>query len=184
MSASALQRIEGVQLVLRLVEPTDAEYIFGLRSNPSYNAYLSEVSGTADDQRRWIESYKERESFGIEYYFVIERFDGVRCGVVRLYEIDADTFTWGSWILDHNKPAKAALESAVLSFGAGFGGLGRSRALLDCRLGNSRALNFYRRFGMAEVRSDKQNVYFEYPKATYETDLTKHMSTLKSSLRE
>ena len=43
------------------------------------------MTGTVEDQRAWIEAYKTREDAGSEYYFVIERKDGVRCqrGVPR-----------------------------------------------------------------------------------------------------
>lgn len=143
----SLRRITGHRLRLRLVSTKDAAYIHGLRTNPSYNRHLSAVTGTADDQRRWIERYKTREAAMSELYYVIEGLNGTACGVVRLYEIEEDRFTWGSWILDNNKPAKAALESALLSFGVGFEGLDRPRAVFDARLGNDHAIAFYRRLG-------------------------------------
>lgn len=168
----------GVRLSLRLVEPGDAAYIFGLRTDPAYNEHLSTVVGTVDDQRRWIEAYKARETAGTEYYFVIQRKDGVRCGVVRLYDITADRFTWGSWILDHNKPAKAALESAVLSFGAGFDTLGLNVANVDVRADNSHAEAFYRRLGMVEARRTDHEIFFEYPRERFDADRRAHLSVL------
>ncbi len=158
---TTLERIEGPGLNLRLVTPADAEFIYGLRVNPDFNAHLSQITGTAEDQRQWIERYKHREAEGCEYYYVIERRDGVRCGVVRLYDIQGDRFTWGSWILDSNKPPKAALESAVLSFGVGFELLGCQVALIDVRRENHPAQSFYRRFGMTEIDEDLENYYFE-----------------------
>lgn len=171
-------RLEGPNLVLRLILPDDADYLHGLRTNPAYNRHLSEVRGTAQDQRRWIEAYKAREAGGREFYYVIERYDGVRCGVVRLYDIRAEQFTWGSWILDHNKPPKAALESAVLSFGAGFDLPGMTHALVDVRRANTRAEAFYRRFGMIEIRSDVQDIFFAYPRGTFLNDRERHLSIL------
>jgi len=158
-----LSRIDGVRLSLRLVEPDDAAYIQGLRTNPAYNQHLSAVTGTAEDQRAWIEAYKDREAAGTEYYFVIERKAGERCGVVRLYDITEDRFTWGSWILDHNKPRKAALESAVLSFGVGFDVLGLDVANVDVRVKNTHAEAFYRRLAMTETHRTERDIYFEYP---------------------
>lgn len=156
-----LAEIRGHRLTLRLVQPDDAVYIHALRTNPTYNQHLSSVTGTVADQRAWITAYKARETAGLEYYYVIVRHDGVRCGVVRLYDIAEDRFTWGSWILDHNKPAKAALESAVLSFGVGFDGLGLAKALFDVRRANTHATTFYRRFGATEIGQDAENIYFE-----------------------
>jgi RimJ/RimL family protein N-acetyltransferase len=88
-----LSRIEGPNLALRLIQPADAAYVHGLRIDPAYNRHLSEVRGTAEDQRRWIEGYKAREAEGAEFYYIIERKDGTPCGVVRLYDLDADSFT-------------------------------------------------------------------------------------------
>jgi len=160
--ANTVSVLDGVNIRLRLVEPDDATYIFGLRTDPRYNAHLSEVTGSAADQRRWIEAYKAREAAGKELYYLIERRDTSKpCGTVRLYEIEEDSFTWGSWILDESKPRKAALESALLSFDAGFERLGLLRATIDVRRENKRAIEFYRRFGMSEIGSDEVNLYFD-----------------------
>jgi RimJ/RimL family protein N-acetyltransferase len=175
---SGLARIEGPNLVLRLIRPDDADYLYGLRTDPAYNRHLSPVRGTAEDQRRWIEAYKEREAKGREFYYMIERRDGVRCGVVRLYDIEADQFTWGSWVLDHNKPPKAALESAVLSFGVGFEHLEKLHALVDVRVQNARAIAFYNRFGMGKIRDDELNVYFIYPRETFLADRHEHLAVI------
>lgn len=164
------RRVKGPNLTLRLVDADDAEYIHRLRTNPAYNEHLSEITGTTNDQRRWIEAYKAREALGVELYYLIERHDGRPCGTVRLYDIVDDQFTWGSWILDENKPAKAALESAILSFGVGFGLLGKSRAVVEVRLGNTHAEAFYRRFGMTETGSDDHHRVFEYLNVQFKRD--------------
>ena len=173
-----MARIAGPNLVLRLITPNDAAYVHGLRLDPAYNAHLSEVRGTVADQRDWIESYKTREAAGQEFYYIITRSDGTRCGTVRLYEITGDSFTWGSWILDQNKPPKAALESAVLSFGAGFGGLGAARARIDVRHDNTHAEAFYRRFKMTESHRSDQDIFFTYPRAQFEADRMGYLALL------
>ncbi len=173
-----IARIDGHRLSLRLVSPDDAEYIHALRTNPLYKTHLSTVTGTADDQRAWIELYKQREAAGQEYYYVIERRDGLRCGVVRLYDIAEGQFTWGSWILDENKPMKAALESAVLSFSIAFDRLGLVLGLIDVRQGNERAIAFYRRFGMVEILQDDQNVYFQLERDQFDRVHQKHNDSI------
>lgn len=170
MDRAKLARIEGPNLVLRLIETADAGYVHGLRTDSRYNRHLSEVRGTVEDQRRWIENYKSREAAGREFYYVIERKDGVRCGVVRLYDIDQDSFTWGSWILDENKPSKAALESAYLLYFVGFCLLGLSRSQFDVRCDNANTLAFHRRFGATETHADKLDVFFIYSREQYELD--------------
>jgi len=178
MVPESLARVEGPNLTLRLIRPEDAAYVHALRTNPAYNRHLSEVRGTAEDQRRWIERYKTREADLRELYYVVERKGGTRCGLVRLI-IGPEDFTWGSWILDHNKTRKAALESAVLSFGVGFDGFGLSQALVDVRIGNEHALAIYRRLGMAELRRDDRDIHFIYPRSRFEADRAGYLATLE-----
>ncbi|WP_306120540.1 MULTISPECIES: GNAT family N-acetyltransferase [unclassified Roseitalea] len=172
---------EGLQLRLRLVTPEDAAYLHGLRTDPRHNTHLSPVSGTVADQRAWIERYKRREAEGLEAYYIIERRDGTHCGTVRLYDIHGDRFTWGSWILDANKPPKAALESAILSFDIAFGPLGLRTASIDARRQNETALRFYRRFGATETGTDDLNVYFTYTRDRFIADRPTHLAVVQSA---
>ena len=181
---SSMARVEGPNLALRLIQPEDAAYVHGLRSNPAYNTHLSTVTGTVDDQRNWIEDYKSREAQGQELYYVIERKDGVRCGLIRLYDIEAESFTWGSWILDENKPPKAALESAVLSFGVGFDALGLHSAIVDVRIANEHAAAFYRRLGMTETHRRDGQIFFAYPRARFAADKEVYLSILEQEKRD
>jgi len=179
MVPESLARVEGPNLVLRLIRPEDADYVYALRTNPAYNQHLTEVRGTAEDQRRWIEEYKSREADLRELYYVIERRDGTRCGLVRLYEITGDTFTWGSWILDHNKTPKAALESAVLVYIVAFDCLRLSRAQFDVRRDNVNTLAFHKRFGATVTHETNQDVYFVYDSNRFEAERPGYMTLLK-----
>ena len=184
MELSLIARVEGPNLILRLIKPDDAAYVHGLRSNPAYNTHLSTVTGTVDDQRTWIEDYKSREAQGQEFYYVIERKDGMRCGLVRLYDFDVESFTWGSWILDESKPRKAALESAVLIYQIGFLGHNFGSAIFEVLNKNSHTLAFHRRFGALETGHDELNTYFKYARARFEKDKMAHFSILESENRD
>ena len=184
MSEGAVtDRVTGSSLILRRVLPDDDAYIHGLRMDPAYNRHLSAVTGTVEDQRRWIEAYKAREVAGTEVYFVITRKDGTRCGVVRIYGITGDQFTWGSWILDAHKPPKAALESAVLIYKYGFEVLALAKSVFDVRRDNERTLAFHRRFGATETGEDNLNIYFELTRASFNADLPTHLSALQLTER-
>ena len=180
---SSIARVEGPNLILRLIEPEDAAYVHSLRSSPAYNAHLSTVTGTVDDQRTWIEDYKSREAQKQEFYYVIELKDGTRCGLVRLYDIKAESFTWGSWILDENKPRKAALESAILSFGIGFDVIECAVANVDVRSGNKHATSFYERLGMTETHRKDGQIFFAYPRARFDADKEAYLSVLEQEKR-
>lgn len=179
MGRERLARVEGTNLALRLIRPEDADYVHALRTDPVYNRHLSEVRGTAEDQLRWIEGYKAREAELRELYYVIERKDGIHCGLVRLYDIGADSFTWGSWILDHNKTRKAALESAVLIYTVAFDLLGLLKAQFDVRRDNDNTLAFHRRFGATETHEKDQDVYFTYPRTRFEADRAGFLAILE-----
>ena len=181
MELSLIARVEGPNLILRLIKPDDAAYVHGLRTNPFYNSHLSKITGTVQDQRTWIEGYQAREAAGQEFYYVIERKDGTRCGLVRLYDFDVESFTWGSGILDESKPLKAALESAVLSFGIGFGALGMHSANVDVRVANEHAAAFYRRLGMVETHQTNQDIFFSYTREQFKTERTHHLKQLSEN---
>lgn len=177
---SHLLPVSGPNLVLRLIEPSDAAYVHGLRTDPVISRHLSPVQGGVEDQRNWIIAYKQREAAGQEFYFILTRHDGTRCGTVRIYGLEADRFTWGSWILDENKPPKAALESAVLSFGLAFQKLGRSFARVDVRVANTHAAAFYRRLGMTETHRTDQDIFFTYSRSRFDADRSDFMKQLET----
>ncbi len=170
--------LDGPGLRLRLIRPNDSEYVYQLRTNPGLNVYLSQVTGTVVDQKTWIERYKVREVAGDEWYFVIERRDGTRCGLVRIYDLTPETFTWGSWVLDANKPSKAALESIYLVCEFGFSHLKRRKAIIEVRKGNEKSLTFQRRFGAKETHYTEDNIYFEYLSTQFVKDKVRFQAVL------
>lgn len=158
----------GNTVILRLVEQSDAEYIWKLRTDSRYNTHLSPVSGTPDDQRRWIEGYKKKESSGRDYYFIIlRRDDRTPCGTIRIYDIENESFTWGSWILDENKPAKAALDSALQIYSIAFDVLKLKKSVFDVRKDNARTLAFHDRFGAIRTGETESDILFELPKSLF-----------------
>ena len=179
IAPEGLSRVEGPNLTLRFIQLEDAGYVHSLRTNPAYNLHLSEVRGTVDDQRSWIKAYKAREAEFRELYYVIERKDGTRCGVVRLYDIATEIFTWGSWILDYNKTRKAALESGLLVYMIAFDNLGLSKAEFSVHSENTNTLAFHRRFGAIETHQTDQDIYFTYPRERFVADRARYLATLE-----
>lgn len=178
MSAAEKLVLHGRSVNIRPILMSDAEYVFSLRTNPSLNKHLSTAPASVSAQEKWIEAYKHREKLGQEYYFIVERVDGIRCGVVRVYDVAEDQFTWGSWILDENKPPKAALDCAILVYRFGFRSLGLSRAVFDVRVDNQRTLAFHDRFGAVRTGSDAHNVYYKLERGSYEAAEGNHLRSL------
>jgi RimJ/RimL family protein N-acetyltransferase len=72
---------------LRLIEPSDAEFVLTLRLDARYNQFLSTVAPDIHAQRKWIEKYKSDEVNRTQFYFIIERNDGIPCGTIRVYDL-------------------------------------------------------------------------------------------------
>lgn len=154
-------RLVGKFVQLRLVSEDDAAFVHGLRTDPRYNGFLSPVGPDIEQQRAWIRAYKEREANGREFYFIIERNDGLPVGTVRVYEITEHAYTWGSLILNEDKPRLAAVEVLLLIHQLGFQFLKRSLARFDVMKQNEHAIRFYNRFGARPSGEDSLKLYYE-----------------------
>lgn len=157
-------KLESKTIKLRFVNEDDAGFILKLRLDNNYNQYLSSVSPDLQAQKDWIKKYKEKEKNGIEFYFIIERNDGIPCGTVRIYDRRKDSFCWGSWILNAEKTKFAAIESAFLVYEYGFNSLGYSKSHFDVMKGNEKVISFHEKMGAVQVGEDDTNYYFEITK--------------------
>lgn len=142
----------------------DAEFILSLRLNDNYNQYLSVVLPDIAAQRSWIRKYKELEIANQEYYFIIERKDGVRCGTVRVYDLKDSSFSWGSWILNEDKTRYSALESALLVYQFGFEKLGFAKSHFEVMKGNEKVVSFHEKMGAQLISEDEDHFYYEITK--------------------
>lgn len=163
---------------LRLVEESDAEFIVGLRIDEKYNKHLSAVTGDVDAQVNWIRRYKEDEANKQQFYFIIERLDGVRCGTVRVYDFVGDSFCWGSWILNEEKTRYAAIESAFLVYKFAFEELGFQKCHFDVRKGNERVISFHEKMGATRTGETELDYLFQITKEAVSESRAKLQSKL------
>lgn len=171
----------GRMIMLRLAEPSDAEFILSLRNDSQKGRYLSPTPTDVEAQRRWLVDYKERERLGSEYYFIMETISGSKpCGVARIYDIDGGVFTWGSWITAHDAPRKTAFESVCLVYRFAFEQLGLSLGNMDVKLENLRVLAFNDRFGSVRTRVENGMQYFTYSREKWLSDRPKYAKFLTS----
>jgi len=160
--------LKSKSIKLRLVEESDADFILKLRLDDRYNQFLSGVSPSLSSQINWIRSYKAEEKEGVQFYFIIERLDGTKCGTIRVYDIRKDSFCWGSWILNEDKTKYAAIESAFLIYNFGFQNLGLNNSHYDVMKGNERVISFHKKMGAKIVSEDSENYYFNISKDAVE----------------
>lgn len=141
INAISPHTIIGKHVSLRLVEVSDAEFIYTLRSDKKAR-FLTHTSGRIPAQEQWIESCKKRESAGEEFHFVIQRFEDKSCeigkspcevksfDVVSIDDFKEERFCWGSWIIQDDAPSYVAIESALCLYAFGFYTLGSKRVRL------------------------------------------------------
>ncbi|SFM42016.1 GNAT family N-acetyltransferase [Marinobacter zhejiangensis] len=161
-------KLESKNIRLRLVNEDDADFILKLRLDERYNRFLSAVNPDIAAQKQWIRQYQADESAGLQYYFIIERIDGVRCGTIRVYDLREDSFCWGSWILNEDKTKYSAVESAFLVYKFGFEELGFKKSHFDVMKGNDKVISFHKRMGATEIGEDEDNYYFEITQSSVE----------------
>lgn len=158
-------------IYLRLVSESDAEFICDLRNNESLNKFISKSAAEVAVQKAWISAYKDKESRGEEFYFIIcKNTDDMPIGTVRLYDFKENpkSFCWGSWILNENKTKYAAVESALLVYEAGFAYLGFEQSHFDVMKGNDKVHSFHLKMGANKTSEDDINVYYVFPKSQYQ----------------
>lgn len=154
---------------LRLIEEDDAEFVVKLRTDEKLNRFISAIEDDINAQKRWIRNYKIDEAKKSQFYFIIERNDGVRCGTVRIYDIREDSFSWGSWVLNAQKTRFSAVESAFLVYQFGFGQLGFSKCHFEVMKGNERVMSFHEKMGAIKVSEDDNFVFYTISKESVHT---------------
>ncbi len=136
-------------LFLRLVEEEDAEFIIKLRTNPQLGRYIHTTSPDVNNQIEWIREYKKRELVGDEYYFIFFK-DGQPVGLNRLYHIEKDRFTSGSWVFDPGATFESAIASALITRTIAFDFLGKSLefGVEGCHVDNKKVIRFNLMIGL------------------------------------
>ena len=163
----------GTYCDLRLVEPSDAQLILDLRLNAKLNRYLSQTNGDVKSQEEWILKYKERESVGLEYYFLVLDKTKINLGTIRVYKIDysANKFTIGSWIIKEGSDPRVSLESILAAEKFAFYCLKLEYNYFDVRKGNKSVIRFHKSRGAELIGEDECNFYFVFKKLAFDAYL-------------
>lgn len=157
-------------IYLRLANEFDAKFILSLRTDERLNRFITKTDSTLERQIEWLRKYKVREQDGEEFYFIVHRIDSdIPIGTARIYDFlgEENSFCWGSWILNSDKPKYAAIECICLVFDFAFFTLGFERAHIDFIKENESVINFHKRIGMTIYRQDKTSVYGYIYKSDY-----------------
>ena len=152
---------------LRLVEINDAAFICGLRNKKKLNLFLSKSENSIESQNQ-------------EFYFIISRKDNNQpIGTIRIYDFQKpSSFCWGSWILNENKTASSALESALLIYNIGFDYLNFEQSHFDVRKNNVKVNSFHIKMGAVKTREDNLNIYYKLSKESHLKNKEKYRNFL------
>lgn len=175
-------KLKSKTIYLRLVKEDDAQFICEIRNNELLNSFISSSTNDETLQKKWIRTYKTRENYGSEYYFIICRnSDDLPIGTVRLYDFKEtpNSFCWGSWILNENKTNTAALESALLVYQFGFDILGFKQSHYDVRKDNKKVHTFHTKMGAMKINEDKDNIYYIFTKQAHKKNQAKYVKFLE-----
>lgn len=143
-------------LTYRLVQDSDAEYIFKLRTNEIISKYIHDVKGGVENQREWIKNYKMREEDGTDYYFIFFR-DQKPVGLMRIYSIHDKTYTCGSWVMNPNSPIEDVVAVSTITREIAFEDIGFDfEDNYDaCHVDNKKVIKFNLLIGMKKGKMFK-----------------------------
>src|ERR1700748_3438835 len=117
------QKLLRYDIILKLVEEQDAQFIVDLRQ-AERNKYISASGLDVLNQINWIKAYKTREENDQEYYFIVQDKKGIPWGTTRLYNFNGDHFEVGSWVFLKNSPSGVAIKADIIARELGFEELG------------------------------------------------------------
>lgn len=149
-------------LKFRLVNESDAEFIYMLRSNKTLSKYIHDIKGGVENQVEWIRNYKIREEEGTDYYFIFFK-DNKPVGLNRIYSIHGDTYTGGSWVMAPQSGIHEVLAVPIIIREIAFENMGFSfEDNYDaCHVDNKKVIKFNLKFG-CKIYKHFQDVKGEY----------------------
>lgn len=153
-------------LDVRLVNVSDASFIYSLRSDKDLTKFISQVNGTLDDQINWIKEYKKREEQGKEYYFIFS-FKGEPQGLARIYNIEEEHFTQGSWLFKRDAIDGSSILGNIISCELGFELTGIKYMLTDARKGNN-THKYVRAYHPEILEETELDIFYKISKENYE----------------
>ena len=139
-----------------------------LRSDPKLNRFLHKISGSFDDQLKWLLIYFTKKN---DFYFVIEsQKHKTPEGLISIYNIDEmrKEAEWGRWIV--KRSSLASLESAFLIYKCAFEVLNLESIYCLTVKDNERVVSFHD--SCIQAKRDIKPNYFEIDNKQY--DAIKH----------
>ncbi len=161
--------LEGKNIDLREVKLTDAEFILSLRCDEKKSQFLHKTEFDLPKQTAYIAAALQKTD---EYYFIIQSKNGESLGTIRIYDIQDNSFEWGSWLIKDGVNANVSVESVLLMYNFAFYTLNLQFALLDVRRANKSVRSFHLKFGAKIIREDELDTFLRLDKIDFENSRT------------
>ncbi|MFZ6657587.1 GNAT family N-acetyltransferase [Undibacterium sp. TJN19] len=173
------QEIIGNKLRLRNAGINDARFIISLRTDATKARFLSATSPDVEQQVRWLEKYALDTN---QIYFIIQNAERENIGTVRLYDQQANSFCWGSWIIQAGAANSSSIESALLVYHFALA-LGFEQAHFDVRKGNESVWKFHERFGAQKIRETAEDFHYTLNADAIRKSLEKYAKFLPDGIQ-
>lgn len=160
-------KITADDIIMRLVNESDAKFILKLRTDKRLSQYISPTSPKLEDQINWIKEYMVREANQKEFYFIYKDSRKKPWGAIRLYNFSEDSFTIGSWVCYPGNSNNIAVKAWLLAVEFGFNTLKFNTCMLDVRKKNLYVLYYLKLFGPILICEDELNYFFKFDKETF-----------------
>lgn len=161
----------------RMAREEDSEFILSLRTDERLSRYIHSTDADLDKQREWMRLYKQREAAGSDYYFLYS-YEGVPFGLSRIYDIERDRATGGSWVCRRGTEVQQSMATTLIARDILFEILGFELDHFDVRKGNKQVQKMHHMFGAEVVGETELDLLYVLTKENYERNKVKVIKLL------
>ncbi len=159
------EKLQGKFVNLREVTIKDAEFILKLRCDDKKSRFIHKTEYNIAKQVEYLNNYLKKDN---EWYFIIENKEHTPIGTTRIYDVEGDKYTGGSWLMIDKATAQETLEGDLLMKSYSFDVLGFSKDCFDVRKENRKVVRFHQICGSKIVGENDIDYFFEYTKEDFE----------------
>ena len=160
--------LERYGLFVRLVSIDDSEFVLSIRTSKR-GLILNHTDSDIERQIQWMRDYKQRESQGLDYYF-IHYYNEEPIGVNRIYNINREdnSCTTGSWVIKEGVDFDISMRTMLILRDIVFDTLGLDISYGDTRKTNKHMQRLYRMLDIEQIGETEDEFLYKSIKSKYE----------------
>jgi len=168
-------KIKRYGLCVRFVNENDAEFIVKLRTDPRKSRYIKGTSPDVEKQRKWIFEHKKLQDSGGSFYFMFEKPEGNRLTISRIYDVEENNFTGGSWLSAVDAPMGVSILAFILSYEIAFELFPEKNTIIDVKKKNVSVNRYVKSFGAELTKEEEDTNYYILTKENFEKNKIKYL---------